>query len=93
MSKFHIGDTVILKRPTILTAKGALEKGARGVIVNVDEDEAVLRSGVEQFCVSWFNWDKGHNNTQNAPVAIPNNSAWWVGVNHLELDEGVVENE
>lgn len=93
MSKFNIGDTVILKRPTIFTVKGALEKGARGVIVNVEEDKAVLRIGGEQFCVSWFNWDKGHNNTQDAPVAISNNSAWWVGASALELDEGVVENE
>jgi hypothetical protein len=93
MSKFHIGDTVILKRPTIFTAKGSLEKGARGLIVNVEEDERVLKIGNEQFCVSWFNWDKGHSNTQDSPIAIPHNSAWWVGINALELDAGVEENE
>lgn len=93
MSKFHIGDTVILKRATIFTAKGSLEKGARGLIVNIEEDEAILRIGGEHFCVSWFNWDKGHNNTQNDAIAIPHNSAWWVNLTGLELDEGVVENE
>lgn len=93
MSKFHIGDTVILKRAAILTPGGSLETGAMGLIVNVEEDERVLRFGFKQFCVSWFNWDKGHNNTQDAPIAISPNSAWWVGINDLELDAGVVENE
>lgn len=94
MSKFNIGDTVILKRPTIFTAKGSLEKGARGVIVNQDRN-VLMPEGV-QFCVSWFNWDKGHNNTKTSRrdrINAPFNSAWWVGINDLELDEGVVENE
>ena len=94
MSKFNIGDTVILKRPTIFTAKGSLEKGARGVIVNQDRN-VLMPEGV-QFCVSWHNWDKGHNNpkpSRRDRISAPIAGGWWAGGNDIELDEGVVENE